>query len=124
MGKKTLTVSLFGSNSLRILKKFLPYCLSPLMKRFCGDRTRGISRGDREIALCFASATREKEEIHQGKARKMAEICTAHSSFSLRATDHSDWRHPYIIQTTHTQLSAAKACTSGLGLTPANHDNN
>uniref|UniRef100_A0A0E9UBU3 Uncharacterized protein n=1 Tax=Anguilla anguilla TaxID=7936 RepID=A0A0E9UBU3_ANGAN len=29
------TVSLLGSNSLRILKKFLPYCLSPLMNRFC-----------------------------------------------------------------------------------------
>lgn len=33
-----LTVSLFGSNSFRILKKFLPYCLSPLMNRFCDKR--------------------------------------------------------------------------------------
>lgn len=30
-----LTVSLLGSSSFRILKKFLPNCLNPLMKRFC-----------------------------------------------------------------------------------------
>lgn len=29
------TVFLLGSSSLRILKKFLPYCLRPLINRFC-----------------------------------------------------------------------------------------
>lgn len=35
MKGKRLTVSLFGRSSFRILKKFLPYCLSPFMNRFC-----------------------------------------------------------------------------------------
>lgn len=35
--EKLLTVSLLGSRSFRILKKFLPYCRRPLMNRFCGE---------------------------------------------------------------------------------------
>lgn len=39
--KGEITVFLLGRKSFRIRKKFLPYCLKPLMKRFCREEQKG-----------------------------------------------------------------------------------
>lgn len=47
-----LTVSLLGSSSFRILKKFLPNCLKPFMKRFCDwERTRERERENKSLSV-------------------------------------------------------------------------
>lgn len=50
IGNKWLTVSLLGSKSFRILKKFFPYCLKPFMNRFCWEKKR-----EKQLKLDFYS---------------------------------------------------------------------
>lgn len=49
--KQQLTVSLLGSSSFRILKKFFPNCLKPLMKRFCKFSEEDKTRGRKKVSM-------------------------------------------------------------------------